>query len=112
MSAMMSLSAMRRLQETDELPVMHGIEVALDVALDDVVVLTTGVEQGHHDRDGVHSATTFAKPVRVRPEVRFEDRVQDGAQGFLHDAVAERRDAQRSPLAIRFGDVRAADGRG
>ena len=39
------------------------IEVAPNISLDDVVVFTTCVKEGHNDRDGIHGATTFPKPI-------------------------------------------------
>ena len=45
-------------------------------------------------------------------EVGFEDRVQDCPEGFLHDAVAQRWDAERSRLAVALRDVDSSDGLG
>ena len=42
---------------------MYSIKVAPNVSLDNVVMFVTRVEEGHNDRDGIHSATTFPKPV-------------------------------------------------
>jgi hypothetical protein len=78
------------------------LEVAREIALDDVEVLGAAVEQGHEDRDGVHRAPTLAEAIRVGLEVRLVDRVEDGPDGFLDDAVPQGGDPQSTlpPLLI------------
>ena len=89
---------------------MDGIEVALEVAFNHVVVFHAAVEQGHEDCDCVHSATTFAEAVGVRMEVRLVNRVEDGPKCFLHEAVSQGGDAQRALFAIVLGYVDSPDG--
>ena len=42
---------------------MYGVKVAPNVSLNNVVMFVTRVEEGHNDRDGIHGATTFSKPI-------------------------------------------------
>jgi hypothetical protein len=54
---------------------MDCIKVAPNVSLNDVVMFITGVKEGHNDRDGIHGATTFPKPVGMQTEICLENRV-------------------------------------
>jgi hypothetical protein len=65
-------------EDTQELAVMNRIEVALEIALNDLVVFGPLVEQGHDSGDGIPGLATFAKPVGVWMKVGFVDWVQNG----------------------------------
>ena len=49
--------------KAEEFPVMYCVKVAPNVSLNNVVMFVTRVEEGHNDRDGIHGATTFSKPI-------------------------------------------------
>src|SRR5262245_59718475 len=98
------------LEQAEQFPVMDGIEVALEIAFDDVEVFGPPVEQPQEDGDGVHRAPPFAKAARVRTEVRLVDRVENRAEGFLDDPISEGGNPQRARLPIAFGDEDPADG--
>jgi hypothetical protein len=76
--------------KAEELAVLDRIKIAPNISLDHIVMFVTGVEEGHHDRDGIHGASTFPKPIGMQTEVCFKDRVEDCSECFLHEAVSER----------------------
>ena len=89
---------------------MDGVEVALEIAFNHVVMFDAAVGHGHEDCNCVHRATTFAEAVGVRVEIRLVNRVEDGPKCLLHDAVSQGGDAQRALLAIVLGYVDSPDG--
>src|SRR5262245_57670467 len=77
--------------QTQELPVLNDVKIALDVSLDHIEVFATFIEEGHQDRDSIHRTAPFAKAVGVQAEIRFKDRIKDCPEGFLDKAVSESR---------------------
>jgi hypothetical protein len=55
--------------------------------------------------DGVQGAAPRATGELFRLQVRLEDRLQDQNYRHQHDAILDARNAQRSLLAVRLGDV-------
>ncbi len=48
---------------------MYCVKVAPNVSLNHIVMFVTRVKEGHNDRDGIHSASTFSKPIRMQTEI-------------------------------------------
>jgi hypothetical protein len=96
------------LEHLSEVRVIQGVEVALDVRVDDPA--THHVPQA--SAEGVQRLVrraSGAEAVRVRMEVRLVDRREHHVHGLLEDLVGERRDAQRALAPIRLRDVRPSD---
>ena len=60
--------------------------------------------------DGLQRAASRSVGVLLRLQVGLEDRPQDRQDSHLRDTILDRRDAQRSLLAVRLGDVHPPHG--
>ncbi len=74
--------------------VRNGVEVAFQVGIDHPGV--AALEERVHAAQRVFGPAPRSEAVTVLGEFRLEDRFQDVPQGGLHNAVAHRRNAQRS----------------
>ena len=54
---------------------MDFIKVALNIAFHYIVVFVARIEERHNDRNSIHGASTFPKPIGVRTEICLKNRV-------------------------------------
>src|SRR4029453_10579797 len=86
--------------EISEDLVIHIVEEALDVRIDDPPTADQCVLDRQH---GLPRAPLGSVPIRARQEVRLEERLEDDLARLLDDPIANGRDAQwtRAPLRPR-----------
>jgi hypothetical protein len=92
-------------QQGQEFPVMHGVKVRGNVALDDpeeLLVLRGAPQDGAHS---VHRAAIGSEAEGVVTKIRFVYGFEQHTDCFLYDPIANGRDAQGAYLAIAFRDV-------
>ncbi len=88
--------------ETHEDPVVHAVEVALDVRIQD----PPAPDQRLLDRQHRLPRTTLGPiPVRARQEVRLEQRLDDDPTRLLDHPIANGRDPQRALSTIGLRDL-------
>src|SRR4051794_34796484 len=96
-------------QELHQLPVVDRVEVGRDIALDDPEVLQAFLHVPAGVIDGVHRASIGPEPVGALKEIGLVDGFQGHPNRFLHDPIADRRNAQAAKPSTRLRDEHSAD---
>ena len=86
----------------------NAVEVSAQVRVNDLPM--SGAQQFVDMPHGIQRAAVGTIGILLRLQVGLEDCSQDQHRRHLHDTILDRRDAQRSLLPVRFGDIHPPNG--